>query len=346
MNKIQFENLAIRYFCGDLDSTSILLLKDEINKSKEAKKTFEKLQEIWGASMTQEELDSYDYTAAYQRFLQKISTGSEDNVSVSNISEDNNKQKAYTYIYKWVGGIAASLLILLGITYISYQQGQKNLQNTFADIIVSTPNGSCTDINLPDGSTVKLNGGSKLSYSQGYGVKNRIVKLEGEGYFKVKKDRAKPFFVKSPNIIVKVLGTKFNFCDYQQDSQAIVTLDEGKVNMTSIASKEEITLSPNQHVVFDKKSRKMTLADINSLDNKPQWSKGIIAFNGESLKDIASKLERCYPVKFIITPSKQNSLHFYGTFYKENQSIKDIMEALASTGKITYKIKGKNIIIN
>lgn len=341
MNKIQFEDLAIRYFSKDLTPSDIKLLKDEISKSNEAKKTFEEIQEIWGTSMTQKELDSYDYTAAYERFLQKISTNSENKAL-----QDGKKERNYTYIYRWIGSIAASILILIGITYISYQQGQRSLQDTFADIVIATPNGSCTNVNLPDGSTVKLNGGSKLSYSQGYGVKNRIVNIEGEGYFEVKKDSTKPFLVKSANIMVKVLGTKFDFCDYQQDSQAIVTLDEGKVNMTSLASKEEITLSPNQHVVFDKKSGTMTLASMNSVGNKSQWSKGVIAFNGESLKDIASKLERCYSVKFIITPSKQNSLHFYGTFYKDSQSIKDIMEALASTGKITYQIKGKNIIIN
>ena len=43
MNKIQFEELAIRYFTGDLDSEGILLLEDEIRQSKEAKKTFDEL---------------------------------------------------------------------------------------------------------------------------------------------------------------------------------------------------------------------------------------------------------------------------------------------------------------
>ncbi len=336
MNKIQIEDLAIRYFAGDLDSDCIQLLKDEINKSKEAKQTFEEIQEIWEASTTQEELDSYDYAAAYQRFLRKISATPKDKAGA----------KAPKAMYKWIVGIAASMLILLGITHLSYLQGQKDLQNTFANIEIATSNGSCTKVNLPDGSTVKLNGGSRLSYSQGYGVKDRIVNIEGEGYFEVKKDSTKPFLVKSANIMVRVLGTKFDFCDYQQDSQAIVTLDEGKVNMSSITSREEIALIPNQHGIFDKKSGTMTLASTNSQGNKSQWEKGVITFNGESLKNIASTLERAYSVKFIITPSKQNSLHFYGTFYKNSQNLKDIMDALASTGKITYQIKGKNVIIN
>ena len=330
MNKIQFEELAIRYFTGNLDSEGILLLEDEIRQSEEAKKTFDELKEIWAASTTQEELDSYDYKAAYQRFLHKISEDSDET------DEDQKEENPRFYhIYKWIGGIAASLLILFGATYLSYQQGQKNLQNTFADIVVAPP----------DGSIVKLNGGSRISYSQGYGVDSRIVNIEGEGYFEVKKDSTKPFIVNSANIIVKVLGTKFNFCDYPKETQALVALDEGKVNMTCIESKQEITLLPNQHVVFDKKTGAMTLLDTKTLANKCQWTKGIIAFNGESLKDIAAVLERCYSIKFKISPSKQNSLHFYGVFYRNSQNVYDIMEALAATGKFTYKISGKTIII-
>lgn len=340
MNKIQFEELAIRYFTGNLDSEGVLLLEDEIRQSEEAKKTFDELKEIWAASTTQEELDSYDYKAAYQRFLHKISEDSDET------DEDQKEENPRFYhIYRWIGGIAASLLILFGATYLSYQQGQKNLQNTFADIVVATPNGSSTSVNLPDGSIVKLNGGSRISYSQGYGVDSRIVNIEGEGYFEVKKDSTKPFIVNSANIIVKVLGTKFNFCDYPQETQALVALDEGKVNMTSIESKQEITLLPNQHVVFDKKTGAMTLLNTKKLANKSLWTKGVIAFNGESLKDIAVVLERCYSIKFKISPSKQNSLHFYGVFYRNSQNVYDIMEALAATGKFTYKISGKTIII-
>lgn len=340
MNKIQFEELAIRYFTGDLDSEGILLLEDEIRQSEEAKKTFYELKEIWVASTTREQLDSYDYKAAYQRFLHKISEGSDE-------TDENQKEEnpRFNHIYRWIGGIAASLLILFGATYLSYQQGQKNLQSTFADIVVVTPKGSCTSVNLPDGSKVKLNGDSRISYSQGYGVDSRIVNIEGEGYFEVKKDSTKPFIVNSANIIVKVLGTKFNFCDYPQETQALVALDEGKVNMTSIESKQEITLLPNQQVFFDKKTGAMKLLDTKTLANKSQWTKGIITFNGESLKDIAAVLERCYSVTFKISPSKQNSLHFYGVFYKDSQNVYDIIEALAATGKFTYKISGKTIII-
>lgn len=124
MNKIQFEELAIRYFTGDLDSEGILLLEDEIRQSEEAKKTFDELKEIWAASTTHDELDSYDYKAAYQRFLHKISEGSDET------DEDQKEENPRFYhIYRWIGGIAASLLILFGATYLSYQQGEKSAEH-------------------------------------------------------------------------------------------------------------------------------------------------------------------------------------------------------------------------
>ena len=85
---------------------------------------------------------------------------------------------------------------------------------------------------LPDGTSVVLNAGSKLSYSQGFGIKDRTVNITGEGYFTVAKDSRKPFTVTSGSMRVKVLGTKFNYRDYPTDGFAEVVLDECKVNIT------------------------------------------------------------------------------------------------------------------
>lgn len=315
MDKINLlEELITKYFYSNL--------------SKEEKQ--------WMASVTQKDLDSYDWQAAYGRFLQKIS---------DQAGEEATTSRRSNYLLKWAIGIAASLLVLLLSTYVSYQQGQNKIEKAFANIVVTTPNGSCTKVNLPDGSVVMLNAGSKIVYSQGYGVTDRTVRIEGEGYFEVKKDKDKPFTVTSGNVVVKVLGTKFNFRDYPEDSTALVALDEGKVNMTSLTSCQQINLKPSQHVILDKESGKMRLGYSNALGNKGKWTEGTIAFNGESMKDITKLLERTYNVNFTFSNASKESLHFYGIFYKDTQSIKDIIEALSSTGNIKYKIKGRNIII-
>lgn len=314
MDKTQLEELITRYFSNHF--------------TPEEKK--------WMASATQEELDSYNSQAAYGRFLHKISVGTEAKTVI---------HLSHPTLYKWLIGIAASLLIFFISSYFSYQQGQNKIQSTFADIVVTTPNGSSSQVNLPDGSVVILNAGSKITYSQGYGVTDRTVRLLGEGYFEVKKDSTKPFTVTSDNVIVRVLGTKFNFRDYPKDSTAFVALDEGKVNMTSVVSKQQITLKPAQHVILDKYSGNMQLRESNSLANKGKWNEGVLAFNGESLKEITAILTRSYGVTFSFKNANKGTLHFYGIFYKNSQSIKDIMDALTATGNIKYQIKGKYITI-
>lgn len=48
---------------------------------------------------------------------------------------------------------------------------------------------------LPDGSTVWLNKGSRLYFSDELKGKSRVVRLEGEAYFDVAKDSGRPFVV-------------------------------------------------------------------------------------------------------------------------------------------------------
>ena len=77
---------------------------------------------------------------------------------------------------------------------------------------------------LPDGTAVWLNAGSQLSYSQGFGITDRNVRINGEGYFEVGKGSDMPMSVCSSNMCVRDIGTKFNFRDYPEEPTAEVTL--------------------------------------------------------------------------------------------------------------------------
>ena len=81
------------------------------------------------------------------------------------------------------------------------------MEQAFAMIKVEAPQGSTTKMTLPDGTEVWLNAGSRMEYSQGFGVRDRRVKLSGEGYFEVHHNTAMPFIVNSSSLNVQVLGT-------------------------------------------------------------------------------------------------------------------------------------------
>ncbi len=46
----------------------------------------------------------------------------------------------------------------------------------------------------------------------------RVVELKGEAYFDVTKSKEWPFIVRTCRSSVKVLGTSFNVCSYEEDS--------------------------------------------------------------------------------------------------------------------------------
>lgn len=327
------EDIIIRLFSEDISEEEKTILLSWLNQSEDHRKKFSDMRELWLSSISEEELKKYDAESAFQRFLQKTS------------GENKSQATHRLTIYKWAAGVAASVLMLLFSTYYSYNKGQKDITNTFTDIVVTSPEGSQTKLQLPDGTSVTLNSGSKISYSQGFGVNDRKVFISGEGYFEVKKDASKPFIVNSDNISVKVLGTKFDFCDYADENTASVTLDEGAVCMSDLPMKRNhVKLSPNQSAIFDQKSGKIKVTASDPKLSRA-WLEKMLSFNGESLGKIALILERCYGVDISFNSEQKKNLHFYGTFHRDSQSIKDIMDAFATTGNIKYTIKGKNIII-
>jgi len=86
---------------------------------------------------------------------------------------------------------------------------------------------------LPDGSIVWLNADSKLSYSESFSRKNRNVRLEGEGYFEVEYGEH-PFVVRTDSTQIKVLGTKFNVKNYDDENYIRVSLLEGSIALSCI----------------------------------------------------------------------------------------------------------------
>ena len=125
-------------------------------------------QELWFSALVADDSCTYNVDKAFDRF----------------VSRTQQKRRTVFNIPKIVYGAAAVILLLIAST-ISYWWGERQLQNQFADILVEAPLGAKTKLILPDSTLVWLNAGSKIVYSQGFGVKDRHLRLNGEAYFEV-----------------------------------------------------------------------------------------------------------------------------------------------------------------
>ena len=288
-------------------------------------------EELWVSSAVADDMQQYDVDQAFERFRKRTGL-------------DQSGRQSYKWYRTW--SVAAVAIVLLGlITVTAYWQGSRQIQSNFSDIVVEAPLGSKTKLTLPDGSTVWLNAGSKMVYSQGFGVSDRRLAFQGEGYFEVEKNDEMPFLVQTHDVNVTVVGTKFNFRNYPEDEEAVVELLEGKVALENQLKEEAVRyLSPNEKMLLHKATGEM---DITSTKVKEAtlWTENILLFDEDLLPDIVRELERSYHVQIEIENEDLKQTRFYGQFNQLEQNIYDVLDMLSETGKLKYHEEGKVIYL-
>ena len=328
------DELIANYLTEGLDKNALDELKTWIAASAENQQYFIRQREIWFSAVSREAASVYDKDKAFENFRNRVESQKE-------IQSTSRRGFSLSALWRY----AAVVAIIIAVGCISYWQGEVNVKDTFADISVEAPLGSKTKLYLPDGTLVWLNAGSRMTYSQGFGVDNRKVELEGEGYFEVKRNEKIPFFVKTKDLQLQVLGTKFNFRDYPEDHEVVVSLLEGKVGLNNLLREEkEAVLSPDERAVLNKANGLLTVESVTA-SNASQWTDGYLFFDEELLPDIAKELERSSNVKIHIANDSLKTFRFYGNFVRREQNIQEVLEALASTEKMQYKIEERNITI-
>lgn len=231
---------------------------------------------------------------------------------------------------------------------------------------VSTKYGSKTRIQLPDGSQVWLNAGSKLNYNKDFGQELREVQLIGEGFFDVKKNAQKPFIIHTKAVDIKVLGTQFNVKSYPGDKTTETSLVHGSVEIVVRKRPDEkFILKPNEKIVVLNevedsvvgtptklhKPRKEPLIAISKLTYKlgdsiaveTAWTFNKLSFEDETFDEVAKKMARWYDVEFEFRNSKLEDIRLKGSFI--NETLVQAMDALQFANSFKYEVSGKKVII-
>lgn len=325
------DELITLFLSGELDGASFSKL-ERWSMASEANRMYVRNRlEIWFSSGVSGGNSLYDKNKAFELFKQRIAGAEKIDKQISRFS------------WKVVYRVAAVALILL-LPLAAYWQGKEAVKHTFADIVVEAPLGARTKLYLPDGTLVWLNAGSKIVYSQGFGVDGRELSLEGEGYFEVTKNEKTPFVVETKELILKVLGTKFNFKNYPDDEEVTVNLMEGKVALQNELKKmPALYLAPQEKMVLNKRTGIMKKSK-TIVDYANAWSRNELFFDEELLEDIAKKLMRSYDVEIEVADSLQNK-RFYGSFKIMGSTIDEVLHTIASTNRMKYRYEDKRYIL-
>jgi len=244
--------------------------------------------------------------------------------------------KFYRHFSKIAAILIFPLILAFGTLYFQFNEylAQKNVF-----IEVTSPAGLRTSLNLPDGSTVWLNGNSQILYPAVFN-KKRNVELKGEAFFKVKSDKDHPFFVLANDINVRATGTEFDVLAYEDDPEISVILKEGKVDVSDVQQTVNKKMQAGYLLKYNKKSLDIDYSSINATSYSG-WIGGMLIFENASLKEVVTRMERWYGVKIVIENEELLQLHFKATFM--NESIEEALKLLQSTATFKYRFTKRQV---
>ncbi len=258
---------------------------------------------------------------------------------------------------------AAVLLVAVFFGINHYINGTNKNIKTFVAAY-----GERKNIQLPDGSDVTLNAGSKIKIYESFGVFTRDVYLEGEAFFDVKHNGKLSFVVHTPAMDVKALGTAFNVKAYLNEKITETSLLRGLIEVTLKESNNRtMLLYPNQKIKWehpltkttgnssavdgsesvnlpDSLVKKLQVTDYGNI-KEVAWKENKLIFDDELFGDIALLLERWYGAQIEFEDDSLRNYRFTGNFEKED--INTVLDFLKESRKFNYKIEyGETLKLN
>jgi transmembrane sensor len=246
--------------------------------------------------------------------------------------------------------IAAALLLLAAFSFVVFFF-MNNQTAEIAEVQIITKEnlrGRKSTIFLKDGSIVYLNAESRIHFPEVFRDSLREVQLEGEAYFEISKDEAKPFVVSIGELKIRVLGTSFNANAYNDNEYIKVSLNTGKVRIESNDNNEnadnsKVELNAGQCVSYSTKHNSFTKVSVFNPLLDLGWKDGTIVFENTSMQTMLQRLERWYNVDFEIKNSPSFRWNYTGEF--TNQTLQDVLESLSFSQKFEYKINQDKVEI-
>lgn len=209
---------------------------------------------------------------------------------------------------------------------------------------IFVPKGGEYVLKLSDGSSVYLNSESMIEFPVNFSGDKREVRVSGEVFFKVAKDKKHPFIVKTDKINVEVTGTQFNVKCYEGENVQ-ATLVEGGINVFFGKEKsKQVKITPNQQAEINVRSGKIEIKEVD-VSLYTSWVNGIFKFRDQRLEDIVMVLSRWYDIEVFYRNQEIKDVILSGSFSKYS-NVKDFFNALSLRKDIKADIKGKTIILS
>lgn len=307
----------VRFLCNDLNEFEQRAVRDWINADRKNQLEFNRIADIWAAYKKEQKIN--------------IDVANDWRIILGRIDDTDVKPTSWwtTPTQNWVYRAAAILAIGLTIWAVIPQRifSPKEL------IYSSTKKNDL--LLLEDSSRVWLMENSKLTYPERFDGQTREVSLEGEAFFKIRKDAAKPFIIHSQGTTTQVLGTSFLIKSNADADSISVSVVTGKVLFSS--GKEELVMSEGDGASLNKRTGQMYQfhADLNDV----AWYTRELQFEKTKLEDVVHYLKEVYNTSFQVDAAV---LKCRFTGHYKNESLDQILSDIELTFQMTIEYDRPN----
>jgi ferric-dicitrate binding protein FerR (iron transport regulator) len=189
---------------------------------------------------------------------------------------------------------------------------------------------------LPDGSTVWLNASAVVAIADDFNRSDRHVRINGEAFFDIKPDPARPFLAESGSLTTKVLGTSFTIEAYPTEKETRISLISGKVAVGSADT--SCLLKPGQMAAYANQGRTMTISAL-TLD-PAAWINGKIILNKLALPEALDRLSRLYHISIQYRREQLKEMVITGEF--DRNTLSEVLHSVLFVHNLQFQDMGKD----
>lgn len=248
--------------------------------------------------------------------------------------------------------VAASLALLLCLS-LSFVLGRRSGRAASEPVLAENerlqsvrwlekrvPYGETDTLLLADGSVLYLNAGSRVTYPDRFEGHSREVFVDGEVFARIAHNEDLPFYMRSGETSVQVLGTTFDFKTYDDDRCVECSLVEGSVRLSveSGMERREILMKPGNMVQYDRSTGDVSVTEFQTSAYRSFADGNALHFNNLTMRDIAAALERTFATRIVLMDNRLADARFFAIF-NNNESLENILRKMGSDGRMRVRQK-------
>ncbi len=341
--------VIVKYLDDSMSDDDHQRLQNWLNKDAKNRKVLASIEKLWEATDRQDK-ESLFRDSELEKDWWRISEHIQNretkkhNKRIWHIQKISGRKSVLFSLLK----VAAVILVAALSALFTLQFASDSKKSDNAPVIreIVTQRGERANVQLSEGTKVYLNADSKLFKPENFSTDRRVVELTGQAYFEVIPDPERPFVIKSNGLEIEVLGTSFDVNSYEENSEFMVSVREGRVEIRrEKTGTEKLTLNAGEVGTYSIPTKKFTVKTIEDFGLYNGWMNGRLVFNNHSIHDVMKRIERWYDitVHWEIENSEYNNKRL--TADLKTKSIRDLMDVISTTTGISYEIDNDIITV-